>query len=220
MCFSAVSSISAGVVLSGAGVLTLKKAGTTNQVVFASIPLLFAIQQFTEGVLWIALQDPAYQHLQGVATYNFLFFAQILWPIWVPLGVFIMEISENRSAALKILVTIGALVSSYLGYCLLNFPVKAVAEAGHIAYEQQYPAALGKSVGYLYFLATVVPLFVSRITWMWTMGHAVAVSLLITALLYTDYIISVWCFFSAIISIIVLLIIVRYNETTRHSMAQ
>lgn len=216
MCFSAVSSIGAGVALSGVGLLTLKKAHRTNQIVFASIPLFFAIQQFTEGALWIALQNPNYASLQQVCTYNFLFFAQILWPIWVPLGVLFMEPKKDRRIVLQIMVALGFVVSVYLGYCLLNYPVKAVALSGHISYEQSYPALFGRSIGYLYVLATVVPLLVSRIANMWVMGVAVAVSLLITAILYTDYIISVWCFFSAIISIIVLRIISKYNENRAH----
>ncbi|MFZ4544910.1 MAG: DUF6629 family protein [Saprospiraceae bacterium] len=213
MCFSAVSSISAGVVLSGVGVFTLKKAGSTNQIIFASIPLLFAIQQLTEGVLWIALSDPAYANLQQVSTYNFLFFAQIIWPIWVPLGVLKMELPEHRGITSKIMVGLGFLVSFYLGYCLLNYPVNASIMSYHISYDQQYPAFFGKTVGYLYVIATVVPLFVSRIKYMWAMGTAIAISLLITAILYTDYIISVWCFFASVISIIVLIIIILHNNT-------
>jgi general stress protein CsbA len=201
MCFSAVSSISAGVALSGVGVLTLKKARSTN----------------TEGVLWIALLNPVYSDLQVVATYNFLFFAQLLWPVWVPLGVLFMDPKHDRGIAIKIMLGIGVMVSLYLGYCLLNFPVKAVAAAGHIAYEQDYPAVFGRSVSYLYFLATVIPLFASRVAWMWLMGAAVTISLLISAILYTDYVISVWCFFSAVISMIVLLIIVKQNQIEKYA---
>jgi uncharacterized membrane protein len=42
---------------------------------------------------------------------------------------------------------------------------------------------------------------------MWMLGTTVIVSYIITAIFYTDYIISVWCFFASIISIAIYVII-------------
>ncbi len=50
-------------------------------------------------------------------------------------------------------------------------------------------------------IATIAPPFFSRIRRMWMLGAAVLISYVITAILYTDYIVSVWCFFASITSI-------------------
>ena len=55
MCFSAAASFTAGAVLTGIGVATLRKVEHPTYYLFASIPLLFAVQQFSEGVLWLTL---------------------------------------------------------------------------------------------------------------------------------------------------------------------
>ena len=51
MCFSAPASFIAGTALSAIGVAALRKTKSRSEVPFAMIPLLFGIQQVTEGVL-------------------------------------------------------------------------------------------------------------------------------------------------------------------------
>ena len=55
MCFSATASVSAGAVLLGIGTLTLKAANRPREFPFAAIPMLFAIQQLSEGVIWLTI---------------------------------------------------------------------------------------------------------------------------------------------------------------------
>src|SRR6188768_3673276 len=64
--------------------------------IIASIPLIFAVQQFTEGFLWLSLTSPRFAGLQSVATIVFLFFAQVVWPVWVPYAILKLEPKENR----------------------------------------------------------------------------------------------------------------------------
>ena len=49
MCFSATASFSAGIILTVIGVASIKKAHHKSQLLFASIPFVFGIQQFAEG---------------------------------------------------------------------------------------------------------------------------------------------------------------------------
>ena len=53
MCFSASASFVAGVSLTAIGVATVRKAEGPAERPFAMIPLLFGIQQLTEGVIWL-----------------------------------------------------------------------------------------------------------------------------------------------------------------------
>ena len=55
MCFSATASFGASAVLGTLGVITVAKAKTKPQKFFGTIPLLFSIQQLTEGLLWVSL---------------------------------------------------------------------------------------------------------------------------------------------------------------------
>lgn len=49
MCFSAISSFSASIIIGGIGVSTVKKTTAKKDTFFATIPIIFAIQQFCEG---------------------------------------------------------------------------------------------------------------------------------------------------------------------------
>lgn len=206
MCFSAGASFGAGVVLTVIGVASINKAKFPSQIPFASIPLIFGIQQITEGFLWLALLNPEYSSLQQVAMYNFLLFAQVLWPVWVPFAILNLEPKENRRLGSKILVGIGSVVSIYLGYCMINYPVEASIVGNHISYHEKFPPSLRFFVGALYAISTIAPTFNSRIGRMWMLGMTVIVSYVITAVFYTDYIISVWCFFASIISVTIYVI--------------
>lgn len=204
MCFSASASFGAGVVLTVIGIASIKKAETRSQVVFASIPLIFAIQQITEGFLWLALSNPDFAMLRWPTTYIFLFFAQIVWPFWVPFSILKLEKEPRRKKTERVLMVIGAVVSLYLAYCLISFRVEAKIIGMHISYEQDYPAGLKRYGGILYIIATVTPPFFSSIKRMWTLGAAILISYFLTTIFYTDYIVSVWCFFASIISVAVL----------------
>lgn len=215
MCFSAGASFGAGAILSVVGVASIRKAESPSQILFASIPLMFAVQQITEGFLWLSLTDPAYASLQQVTTYNFLFFAQVAWPMWVPFAILKLEPKERQRTFEKVLAGIGAFVSLYLAYCLLSYHVEAKVVGYHITYQQDYPSALGRYGGLLYVIATVAPPFFSRIKRMWMLGATVLISYVITTVLYTDYIVSVWCFFASIISIAIYVIMYNLRKTNQ-----
>ncbi|MCC5917800.1 MAG: hypothetical protein JJU02_10810 [Cryomorphaceae bacterium] len=211
MCFSASASFGAGVVLTVIGVASIKKAESSSQILFASIPLLFAFQQITEGFLWLALSNPVYASFKELTTYVFLFIAQIVWPFWVPFAIIKLVPKEKRRFPEKVLVGIGALVSLYLAFCLAVFPVEAQIIGHHISYLQDYPATISFYCGFLYVAATILPSFLSRIRRMWILGTSILISYIVTTIFYTDYIVSVWCFFASIISVAVLAILYDIN---------
>lgn len=69
----------------------MRKVHKPSQIVFACIPLFFAFQQVTEGILWLVIGDTKYAWLQTTATFVFLIMAQVIWPLLVPLSVLLME---------------------------------------------------------------------------------------------------------------------------------
>ena len=57
MCFSATASFTAGTALSAVGGLTLRKSRGKAELPLALVPLIFGIQQLSEGVLWVSLRN-------------------------------------------------------------------------------------------------------------------------------------------------------------------
>ena len=212
MCFSASASFGAGVVLTAIGVATIKKTHQPSQLLFASIPLLFGVQQIAEGVLWLTLPRPEYITLQQVFTYIFLFFAQILWPIWVPIAIMLLEKSISRKYIQKVLVGAGLIVGTAMAYGLLTFHVEANIVGYHISYLQEYPASLRNYGIFLYAMATIAPPFFSHIKRMWMLGVSILISYIVTAIFYEHYILSVWCFFSSIISLSIYAIMTEISK--------
>ena len=53
MCFSAAANFIGSGALATVGVVTLTKVKHRRELLFASLPLLFAIHQFIEGFVWL-----------------------------------------------------------------------------------------------------------------------------------------------------------------------
>lgn len=206
MCFSASASFGAGTVLATINVMTIKKIQEPSQVFFACIPLLFCVQQISEGLLWLSLSNPDFLEFKKPTIYIFLIFAQVIWPIWVPYSILKLEKNSRLYKFQQMLLGIGLLVSLYLGFCLINYPVDAKIIGNHISYKQDYPIIFGGYGDLLYSIATIFPSLISSVKHMWILGITILISYFITLLIYTDYVISVWCFFASVISITVLFI--------------
>jgi hypothetical protein len=207
MCFSAGASFTSGAVLATIGAVALKSVRKPSQRMFAFIPILFAIQQITEGCLWLSLSGNASALWQPTATFIFLSIAQIAWPIWVPLSILLFEKEKSRKKILKVMTAIGILVGGSIAYCLFFYPVHSRIEEHHILYELDFPLATKIYGGAFYFIATVLPPFVSSAKLMKALAFLILISYIITAIFYENYVISVWCFFAAIMSAVVYLVV-------------
>jgi hypothetical protein len=218
MCFSAGASFGAGIVLTGIGIASIKKVKQPRQLAFASIPLIFAVQQLSEGFLWLSFSNSFYAEWKEPTIFLFLFFAQMVWPLWVPLSILLLDKKEERKKVEKILVIIGGLIATYIGYCLLSNPLEAKIEGRHIIYPQPYLKDIQIFGAILYLLVTIVPPFLSSFRRMWTLGVAILISYIITTIFYTDYIISVWCFFASVISVSVYAVMHLINTPPKQPM--
>jgi len=215
MCFSASASFGAGVLLTVVGVAAIRKTHHLSQKMFAGITFIFGIQQFAEGMLWLTLPNPDYVNLQRIFTAIFLFFAQILWPVWVPVAFLLLEKKSTRKTIQMVFAGAGLLTGAYLGFCLINYPVEARIEGHHITYFLDYPASLSTISMILYGLATVVPPFFSHIKRMWMIGVIFIVAYGVADFFFEQYVLSVWCFFAAIISVFIYAIMVEISNTEK-----
>lgn len=202
MCFSATASFTAAAVLLGIGTLTLKSSNRLREIPFAAIPLLFAIQQLTEGVIWLTFTHELAE-LNTVTTHVYSFFSHVLWPIYVPVAVLLIEPSEKRRRVLLIFVTAGLTVGVYLLYFLIAFPVVSRPSGQHIEYVSPHFFAL--AVMTLYLLSTAVSPILSTHREVKVFGILALVSFGAAYYIYATWFISVWCFFAALLSAVVYL---------------
>lgn len=220
MCFSASASFIAGGVLASVGGFSVAINRDRKLFPFAAIPFYFAVQQFIEGFIWLSFSDPSVHHFQHEFIYLFLFFAQVLWPIYVPWSILIAEKDERSRRYLRFILAIGVLVGGYLAFCLAAFPVSAQIHQHHILYALDYPEFNLNYKGIAYFVATVVPSFFSTGKGMRLFGILIFVSLMITEIMFPGFEISVWCFYAAIISAAIPWIITKSYEGTKKPKAQ
>jgi len=206
MCFSASASFGISAALGVAGIITLKKVSSPNQIPFALMPLIFSIQQLSEGFVWLSLENVT--SVGGTApVYIFLFFAQLFWPFWVPLSLYILENNHWRKKILLVLVILSFVDVLFLWNGLVKYDVSASISDFHVKYEIDTANKLMRYNYIIYLMCTVGSLFISSVRKMYILGLIIAGSAILTILYFKEYFISVWCFFAAGISAYILVIL-------------
>lgn len=208
MCFSATASFTAGTVLLGLGTLTLKSARRPRELPFAAIPLLFAIQQFSEGVIWLTFRYEAPQ-VNAVMTHVYSFFSHVLWPVYVPAAVLLIEPPGRRRRALLGFVAAGVAVGAYLLYILVAYPIVSRPTGQHIEYISPHFFALAAMT--LYLTSTTLSPLLSTHRIVKVFGVLALSSFAAAYFFYAAWFISVWCFFAALLSAVVYLHFVLRN---------
>lgn len=203
MCFSTEASFAGGVIIAGIGIATIRKVHKPSQILFASIPLFFGLQQIAEGFVWLALQHPEFAGIQKPATYIFLVMAEVFWPAMVPLAVLWMEKNQKKRNILWVLLGMGIAVSIYFSVCLLTLNVKPEIMGYHVEYVDDFPKSVHLVVFAIYLVTSIAPLFISTIRRTYIMGILMSFSCLVTIVFFTQYLTSVWCFFAATISLVI-----------------
>ncbi len=202
MCFSATANFVGSGVLASVGVVTLTRVKHRRELLFASLPLLFAIHQFIEGFVWLGLDgilSPAVIHDMGAA---FMLYAQGLLPFLLPLSVFLFEpTADSRQRMLPFLV-LGAGTTLYILWALTAFPTQIFVKANSIVYINQ--ATDNTAVGVLYVIATCGSLFFSKIRPMILFGAANLAILLVVMEVKRYAFTSLWCAYAAVASVIIL----------------
>jgi hypothetical protein len=206
MCFSPTASFIASGVLGTTGVATLKKTKSKSEIPFASIPLLFAVQQFIEGVIWLTVASGGL--LNTITTYSFLAFSHVIWPTFIPFSILMIEKDEYRKKLLLGLLAIGMFVSGYLLIFITKTPVSCNF-LGNINYITEIPHV--SFLGFLYSVTVVFSCLFSTEKIIKIFGISIAVSSLSTFMVYEMTYISVWCFFAAVLSLMIYLHFSKVN---------
>lgn len=202
MCFSATANFVGSGVLGAVGVVTFTKVKHRRELLFAALPLLFAIHQFTEGFVWLGLDgvlSPQVAHDMGAA---FMLYAQGLLPFLLPLSVLLFEPTPKGRRRMLPFLVLGGGISLYILWALTAFPLELYVRGNSIVYINQ--ATNNTAVAVLYVIATCGALFFSEIRMMVILG-AVNLAILLVVMVVKRYAFtSVWCAYAAVASVIIL----------------
>ena len=202
MCFSAAVNFTGSGVLATVGVATLAKVKHRRELLFASLPTLFAIHQFIEGFVWLGLDgmlSPKITHNMGAA---FMLYAQGILPFLLPLSVLLFEPNQKSRRRMVPFLIIGTLTALYILWALTAYPTQVFIKGNSIVYINQ--ATNNTSVAVLYVIATCGSLLFSKIKDMVIFGWANLAILLIVMAVKRYAFTSLWCAYAAVASVIIL----------------
>ena len=202
MCFSATANFVGSGVLAAVGVVSLTKVRHRRELLFASLPTLFAIHQFIEGFVWLGLDGYVSQttmHNMGAA---FMLYAQGLLPFLIPLSVMLFEATAKNRNRMWPFLLIGTGTSLYMLWALIAYPVQISVKGDSIVYINA--ATNNTTLAILYVIATCGSLFFSKVKDMVLFGAANLIILLTVMAVKRYAFTSLWCTYAAIASIIIL----------------
>jgi hypothetical protein len=135
----------------------------------------------------------------------------VIWPIYIPLAVYLLERPGWRRRAIGMTAVAGAAVGLYLLWYMVHVPVVARLGGGHIAYV--FPHFHQPLATAMYLVAACLSPLLSAWPRVRLFGVLVSLSLVATAYFYSQWFISTWCFFAALLSAVVWLQFVGPPQT-------
>lgn len=202
MCFSAAANFIGSGVLATVGAITLTKVKHRRELLFASLPMLFAIHQFIEGFVWLGLDgtlSPQLTHNMGAA---FMLYAQGLLPFLLPLSVLLFEPNAKSRGRMWPFLVVGTLTALFILWALTAYPLQLFVTGNSIVYINQ--ATNNTFVAVLYVIATCGSLLFSKIKDMVLFGIVNMAILLVVMAVKRYAFTSLWCAYAAVASVIIL----------------
>ena len=201
MCFSATVSFAASAFVAGAGVLALGQAPQIRDKPFASVPLLFATQQFIEGVLWLLLPQAGTDQTTHALVQVYAFFIGVVWPMIIPFGIMLIEPDRMRKRLMQVALAVGVVVAASTFFIILRYGVSVHVVNACLVYSN--PVTGGLLMRSAYLIATCAAYFVSSHKTVLWIGIANFVGFGVAYSFYHLSWPSVWCFFAAIVSALI-----------------
>ncbi len=199
MCFGPVASFTASGILASIGTLVLKNVRARKELLFAAFPILFALQQALEGVLWLLIEHGESGAIRGGVTFAYLVCAYSLWPVLCPVSVYAIEYDPKRKKILRLLVILGVATSFYLLLSIIINPIQTFPMNRQLHYETYVAGAYLFTAAYM--AVTILPYFISSQRAILIFGAPNFIFCVVTYIFYRMAFISVWCFFAAILSL-------------------
>lgn len=203
MCFSATASFVSGGLIGIVGGATLTQVRKARELVFASLPLLFAVHQIEEGFVWLTLEHRMPTDVGWWSKWLYIIYAHALLPTLSPLGILLIERTRWRRAVMLVLLLLGLAITSYVCWTFTRYPIKYEIVHHSVVYRDGISGSGFFST--LYVIATCVPLLLSGYGWIALFGVLNLVALIATSLVKKLAFTSVWCAVAAMISVFIYL---------------
>lgn len=208
MCYSAAVSYSAAAVLLPTGLYAVHQVRRLKlpYLLLAIVPIFFGIQQGFEGRVWQELDAGSTSAVISYAL-GFHFFSHFLWLWWFPLCSYLVEPVAVRKSVFFGFTMFGAFAGGLVYSTMLLHPEWMSVELSQhsILYEFSVPYRVSFSIpmpaSVLYSLIVLVPLLFSSFRHLRIFGALVGLSMVLALAAYDYAIVSVWCFFAAVISL-------------------
>ena len=209
MCFSVQADLVAGAALTPIGILALREVRCAREVPFASLPLLFAIHQFVEALVWAAADGDVSQGVGHAAAVAYVIFAVPVLPTLMPLAVLLLEPRKARWRVAPF-VGLGLVVSGYLAVAVLTHPVTVTVHAHALGYGTGVSNGAFWTV--LYIAAVIGPSVLSGYPTIVAFGVFNLVGLIAVAIVYVEAFASFWCILAGMASVLVLVHMTRRRK--------
>lgn len=213
MCFSATASFASSAAIAVVGVATLARSEHRREWLFAAIPLLFAIHQFTEGGVWLALDGST--GWGGLQPWGFAYmlYAQGLLPLLIPLSIWLIEPGRRRRLLILPFLVLGLALTAYQLWALLNYPTAIAVEGHSVVYRN--PSTHHLPIAILYVVATCGSLFFSGYRYIMALGVVNLIGVLVVLWLKQYAFTSVWCAYAALVSVLIYFHFTRRRQAER-----
>ncbi len=199
MCFSETVSFSAAAGLSLLGIGTIRQTTSRSQLLLASFPCLFAVQQTLEGFVWLGKSNSYFSEIDRIGTYGFLLFATLLWLVLSPVSIYLLEEDIKKKRLLIGLATGGLLLGIYLFGWIMYHGINPQTFSGNLLYDLRFIPFYEVSK-YLYLAIIVLPFAIADSSALKLFSCLIVSSFTICQLLFHATMVSVWCFFAAVLS--------------------
>jgi Family of unknown function (DUF6629) len=217
MCFSATASFVTVGTTTAVGIACLSKVRQWRELPLASLPLIFAVQQAIEGCLWLTLPVDPDGPLSSLLTLLFLLYAKVFWPAFAPITTLLVEPEPRRRQLMIICAAAGASIAAFFLWSIYAYPHGAIIRGGHIVYTGEAPSSI--SIAVMYLAATTIAPLLSTHRAVVLLGAIVFCGSLLAYFMYWETFASVWCFFAAAGSVVILVHFERVRQVERFARA-
>ncbi|MCX8227225.1 MAG: hypothetical protein OTI35_14195 [Sulfitobacter sp.] len=221
MCLSAEVSFTASVLLVAGGTFATWKARQINwrYIPVALMPLFAGIQQFMEGHVWVGMNTGNPDMVLWGAL-GFIFFTWFMWPIWIPISVYVLEPPDSPRKKLflgfaAIGIAFGLLL--YIPHLINPEWVRVSVNQDSLAYEGMMllDYLMPRWMTYfIYLFLIIAPPLMSRYLHMRYFGGTIIAVVVVDLLLLRYAYISFFCLLAGLGTLHLIYIILR-NKCAR-----
>ena len=207
MCFSVQADLVAGAAVLPLAVVALREVRHVRELPFAALPLLFALHQLVEAVVWGGYDDGGDPGLPArAAVLAYVGFAMVVLPTLMPLSVLLLE---PHGARLRVapFALLGLVMSVIFAVEVFSSPIEVVVHPHALEYATGLRHGDLLAVGYV--VAVVGAPIVSGYRSIVAFGFLNLVGLIAVAVLYREAFASLWCVYAALCSVLVVVHMVR-----------